>query len=508
MRIVIVGGGTAGWLAALMITRVQGDSHEVTVIESSKIGIVGAGEGSTGFLTDIVQGMTWDYGCDEGDFLRETGATIKLGISHRDWGHERGEYVGPIDGSISNHVGTDYLLCHAILNDLEPHRASFNGGLIARNMSSFYRTEDGTVDNMHAHAYHFDAHRVGRYFRSICDDDVRHIDAEVIDIDVSEDGDVTSLRLSNNQEVAGDLFIDCSGLARIFAKRLGIGWKSYRRHLPVNTALPFLLPHREGEPIAPVTVAWAQSSGWMWMIPTQERWGCGYVFDDSFISPGDALAEVEAALGLEIEPIRTLSFETGRLDTVWHRNCLWLGLSAAFAEPLEATSIHSTIIQLNSLVFHHLRDTLEETCNPTSIAIYNRSMLRMYDDFADFLNIHYTGGRDDSEFWRWVATGETFTDTTRAILDLQRARLLRQRDLDQYPGHAGASLYNWVLAGLGHIGKREAERDLRFSGQADLARTAWSLNEQSLDQMCETMIENTEFIAQASELTYGAGLPK
>lgn len=510
MKIVIVGGGTAGWLAALMVAKSQGDSHQITVIESSKIGIVGAGEGSTGYLTDIIQGNNWDYGCNEGDFLRETSATVKLGIKHRDWKHLGHEYIAPIDGTISNVVGTDYLLCHALVNDEPFHCASLDGYMIERSLSSFYpNEEENKMINMHSHAYHFDAHKVGKYFKKVCGESVACIDAQVEHIEVNETGFITSVKLDNGQSINGDFFIDCTGFARLFGKRLGVGWKSYREHLPVNTALPFFLPHDEDEKIDPVTIAWAQSAGWMWMIPTQERWGCGYVFDDSFISPGDAVAEIESTLNREIEPIRVLSFDTGRSETLWHKNCLFVGLAAAFAEPLEATSIHSTIIQLNTFVFQHLRDAIDETCNPASIAIYNKSMIKMYDDFKDFLNIHYMSPqRDDSEFWRWMQSGETMTESSRLILELQKTRLLRESDLEQYPGHAGSSLYNWILAGLGYITKEAAEKDLKFYGQEDLGRTVWEVNQYHYQQLCEQMIDNTEFVNNVQNYDYGYTFPK
>jgi tryptophan halogenase len=148
--------------------------------------------------------------------------------------------------------------------------------------------------------------------------------------------------------------------------------------------MPFLLQFEEDEKIEPLTTAWALSSGWMWMIPTQERYGCGYVFDDRFISHEEAQKEVETKLGKQIEPIRFLKFDTGRLDSFWNKNCLSVGLSAAFAEPLEATSIHSTILQLNSFIFDYLKDTKEQTLNSGMINIYNRRISKMYDNYAQF----------------------------------------------------------------------------------------------------------------------------
>jgi tryptophan halogenase len=233
MKIVIVGGGTAGWLAALMIKKIQNDSHDVTVIESSKIGIVGAGEGSTGYLTDIIQGNTWDYGCNEADFLKETGATIKLGIKHKEWKELGHEYIAPIDAPAVNGVGTDYLSMHAILNDIPLHLASDNGKFIEHSMSSFTMLGD-TIDNTKGHAYHFDAHLVGKYFKKVCGEGVTHIDSEVINVNLLSDNEIGSLSLSNGDIIEADFFIDASGFAKVLSKKLNIEWKSYSKHLPLH----------------------------------------------------------------------------------------------------------------------------------------------------------------------------------------------------------------------------------------------------------------------------------
>lgn len=494
MKICIVGGGTAGWLAALMIKKIQGDSHSVTLIESSKIGIVGAGEGSTGYLTDIIQGNSWNYGCNEDDFFRETGATIKLGIRHRDWKEVGHTYIGPIDGSTSVGGDCDYMLLHALINDIPFHRSSPNGFMIDRSLSSYSRLEDGMIGNTSGHAYHFDAHRVGKYFKKVCGDDVTHIDAEVVDVNVNDEGIITSVLLNDGRTIFADFFIDCSGFKRIFTDKLGISWISYKKHLPVNTAMPFLLQYEENEVIDPVTTAWAQSSGWMWQIPTQERYGCGYVFCDDFISHEEAQQEIENAVGRKIEPIRFLKFDTGRAERHWHSNCLLLGLAAAFAEPLEATSIHSTIVQLNWFIFNYLRDNQEETCNRASMSLYNRRVAKMYDDFRDFLVLHYMTPRNDTAFWKWMSNGETATEKVKIMIELTKTRTLQTCDFDYYFGSAGAGLHNWIMAGLGMISKDLAMKDISFYSRAQLAVDSWLMHEYSLEQTTATMISNTEMV--------------
>jgi tryptophan halogenase len=220
--------------------------------------------------------------------------------------------------------------------------------------------------------------------------------------------------------------------------------------------MPFLIPYKEGETVEPITTAWAQSAGWMWQIPTANRYGCGYVFDSNFITHEQAQREIETTLGHEIEPIRFLKFETGKLEKFWHKNCLAVGLAAAFAEPLEATSIHSTIVQIETFVFDYLMDTKEQTLNWGNRAIYNRRIGTMYDDFRDFINIHYCTQREDSEFWRWIKTGACQTESTRMYVESAKARFMGKNDLSGYYGYAGSGLYNYVLAGLKLSGKNTA----------------------------------------------------
>lgn len=490
MNIVICGGGTAGWLAALMIKKIQPD-QTVTVIESSRIGIVGAGEGSTGYLTDIVQGINWDYGCNEEDFIRETGATIKLGIKHQDWREIGHTYYGPIDGTNNN---PDVTICHALLNNIPAHTASQNGFLISAGKTNFWN-EDGKLDNTHSHGYHFDAHRVGQYFKKIvvpCG--VSYIDSEIIDVIVDESG-IKSLSLDNGNTITADLFIDCTGFARKLMKSLDVPWVSYKKNLPVDTAMPFLLKYQPGEVVEPVTTAWAQKFGWMWKIPTADRYGCGYVFDSSYITNEQAQQEIESALGHEITPIRFLKFETGRLEKLWYKNCLAVGLSAAFAEPLEATSIHSTIVQLNNFIFDYLKNTPADTMNSGAQAIYNRRMGNMYDDFKDFLVLHYQTKRTDTEFWKKMSSPQVRTEQVNNIIELAKSKLPQASDFSSYFGYAGHPLWNWVLIGLGYFDKTNADKELNFYAidRKELS-FRWGLYFDSIKAHSDMMLANSHFI--------------
>lgn len=464
MKIVIVGGGTAGWLAALFISKVK-PNHTVTIIESSAIGIIGAGEGSTGLLTNILTNSFWDFGCNHEEFLKETGATLKYGIKHKDWRTIGSSYYGPLDGSFSFKSIPDLGLAWQVCNNgiENAHLCSEMGILLGENASNI-RSDNLKFQNYH-HALHFDAHEVGKYFKKIVlkNNKVEYIDSEVDNVYLNNSGNVSLLTLKNTQIVEGDFFIDATGFKKLLSTKLEVSWKTYQEHLPVNSAMPFLVDYEKGETAESFTTAWAQGSGWMWQIPTQKRKGCGYVFDDNFITADQAQKEIETTLGRPINPIKVLKFDTGRLENVWNKNCLSIGLSAAFAEPLEATSIHSTIVQLTKFTFEHLKDTLEDTLNRGSIKIYNEKMNRMYDDFKDFLVLHYMGGRTDTEFWKYIKSGATKTDFVDSILEMSKSKMPTFNDFNEYYGAAGWPLYSWVLLGTGNLSMSVCEKELNIN---------------------------------------------
>jgi tryptophan halogenase len=462
MKIIIVGGGTAGWLSALFISKMHPE-HELVVIESSAIGIIGAGEGSTGLLTNVVAGRVWNFGCDHDEFLRETGATLKYGIKHIGWTPENNFYYGPLDGSMSFSAIPDGAFAYQHSVDQEKlHTVSYMGLLLETGKSNVDKNTKKFAN--YSHALHFDAHKVGKYFKKIVskNNKIKHIDSEVLDVSLTESGFISSLKLKNQEIVDGDFFIDATGFSRVLMKKLETPWVSYNKNLPVNSAMPFVINYKEGETPDPYTTAWAQSSGWMWQIPVLERKGCGYVFDDNFITADQAQAEIETTLGRSIDPIRVLKFDTGRLENTWVKNCLAIGLSAAFAEPLEATSIHSTIVQLTKFVFEYLKPTADLTINQGSINAYNRTVNRMYDDFKEFLVLHYMGGRTDSEFWKYISSGATQTEFVKDIIEMSKSKIPTFNDFNEYYGAAGWPLWAWVLAGTNNLSASVSRQELNW----------------------------------------------
>lgn len=461
MRIVIVGGGTAGWIAALMISKIK-PNHEVIVIESSKIGIIGAGEGSTGLLPNLLNNTIWDFDCDLLDFIKETNATLKFGIKHKGWTNDVEQYYfGPLGGSPTSGSLVDYSFAFIHANNPKNlHLSTPEGILIDKNLSTF-NAKTFKFDN-HGTALHFDAHLVGQYFKKITTrrSNVQHIDNEVVDVILNEQGFIESVLFQDNTKIKGDFFIDASGFNRILMNKLSVPWVSYKKNLPVNSAMPFLLDYTDNEDQKPYTTAWAQKAGWMWQIPLQTRKGCGYVFDDNFISPTEAHEEIEKILGRTVTPIKVLKFDTGRLDKLWVKNCLAIGLCAAFAEPLEATSIHTTITQLINFTFDFLRDSLEDTLNQGSINLYNKRTNDMYDDIKDFLNVHYMGGRSDSDFWKYIKSGETQTEFVADILEMSKVKLPTNKDFIARFGNTDWGLWCYVVSGIGKLSPEISKKEL------------------------------------------------
>jgi tryptophan halogenase len=462
-RFVIVGGGTAGWLAALMISHEAKRSNlnwDVTVIESSRLGTIGVGEGTTAVFRQMLQRL----GMDEMAFLRETGATIKYGIRHRDWRALGHHYDGPIDdphqgvglGGQDN-ILDDYAVAHG-----QPvGKSHLFQHLIDGGRAPFALGPKGYVPaGPFHHAFHFDQALAGQFLRKNAKD-IRLIDDEVNNLLQDESGVITTLQLASGQQVSGDFFIDCTGFRRRLIGHMGSKWVSYANVLPLNRAMPFWLDIPDGAEIAPVTTAWAQTAGWMWMIPTQGRMGCGYVYSDAHTSVDDAKAEIERVLGHEITPRNDIKIDAGRLDASWRGNCVALGLASSFLEPLEATSIHGTVVQLTLLL------SVLAQPSPRAREAFNAAAARQVDDFRDFIRLHYVSQRRDSAFWRDVAASHPSAVTDK--LTAWEGRMPRPSDFAPFAmglPHVGHELTVPVLDGLGLLCQKAAQDYLTANPKA------------------------------------------
>ena len=500
MKIVIVGGGTAGWLAACIGANLNkllrkdnsAEQYDITVIDSSNIPIIGAGEGSTGLLGEYIKTKFKELGINEIDFLYQTESTLKMGIRFKDWNGVGSEYLSPIQPTYSSNYNVDIdllsFMIHGHYADSSPA-----GFLMHNGLSSFHTTKNKTTGT---HAYHFDAHKVGKYLKKIATaNGIKHIDDEIIDVNIDEfTGQCDSVLLKSNKIINADLWIDCSGFARLLANKVNSGWVSYKDYLPVNSALPYIHKYEKNEDIKLETLAWAQKNGWMWQIPTQERYGCGYVYCDYFTNADNALRELENTTGRTIQPIRQIKFDVGRLEKFWSKNVVSIGLSSGFLEPLQATSIHTTIVQCELLFGHFLYFDKQKTMNPFSIKRYNEFIGRLFDDFRDLLQIHYMGKREDSDFWKFIQNDLKITDKTTYMIQMCKYRCPSMFDLEMYHGAAGWGVWCWTMIGLGFVDKTLAYNTLKNSAMLNDAKEYYDKITKSNLRQKHLLLDSNQFM--------------
>jgi hypothetical protein len=465
-RFVIVGGGTAGWLAAFILqdsARRQRLDAEITIVESSKIPTVGVGEASTAALRVFLH----YFRIDDFDFMRATGATFKLGIRHQDWRRKGLTYYGPIDDPhqvIAPPPGapSDTLNVYSVAAGRKVQDMHLFGPLLEQKKAPYARRADGSflpLGPFH-YAFHFDQALVGKFLKGKSRG-VKIIDARIDDVALNDSGGIAALILDSGERLAGDFFVDASGFGkRLIVKALQAKWISYARELPVNRAMPFWLDIAPGEEIANYTLAHAQDAGWMWQIPTQHRYGCGYVYSDEFLSPEGAKREIEARLGRSVDVRSDIKLEVGRLEKPWTANCLAVGLSSSFLEPLESTSIHGTIVQLMLFAQKYLKDPA--AMSETDRNDYNARVGRQVDDFRTFVNTHYVVEREDTPFWRNVRAERIHAETRERLARWRREMPRREHFTDFLEGlpHVETQLHYPVLDGLGLLDRRVAQAEM------------------------------------------------
>ncbi|GAA4000108.1 tryptophan halogenase family protein [Sphingomonas humi] len=397
--IVVVGGGTAGWMAATALSTLLPRGTRITLIESDEIGIVGVGEATIPPL----RAFNRMVGIDEDDFLRATQGTFKLGIEFVDWGGVGRRYFHPFGPHGQDLRGVNFhqlYLASAERRALPPIDGwSMSAAAAAKGRFARPTADSRLPFSQLDYAFHFDAGLYARFLRRIAEErGVVRREGKITGWDQNgETGHITSVTLADGSIVAGELFIDCSGFRGLLIEQaLGSGYEEWTRWLPCNraVAVPCELA---GEP-DPFTRSTARAAGWQWRIPLQHRMGNGIVYSSAHMDADDAAALLLGNLdGKPLGEPRQLSFTTGRRKLAWNANVVALGLSSGFLEPLESTSIHliqSGIQKLLALFPDSRFDPLER-------GEYNRQMREVFEDVRDFIILHYKASRrDDSDFWR------------------------------------------------------------------------------------------------------------
>ncbi|WP_417231943.1 tryptophan halogenase family protein [Brevundimonas sp.] len=403
-HVMIVGGGTAGWMAAAALARLTGNGvTHVTVVESEAIGTVGVGEATI----PPIASFNAMLGIDETDFMRSTHSSFKLGIEFVDWGRQGDRYMHPfgpfgvdMEGVKFHHYWRmahaggapeplgDYSLCIAAAR---------------RNRMALPSNDPQTVLSSLKHAYHFDAGLYAAYLRHHAErNGIVGIEGRIVDVALrGDDGFVEAIRLDDGRRIEADLFVDCSGFrGLIIEQALKAGYEDWSHWLPCDRALA--VPSASVGPLTPYTRATADRAGWRWRIPLQHRTGNGYVYSSRHISDDGARDALLA--GLDGEPLaepRALRFSTGRRKQQWVKNCVSLGLSSGFLEPLESTSIHLIQSGISKL----LALFPDRSFDPLMIAEYNRLSQTQFEQIRDFIILHYKATqRDDTLFWNQVRT--------------------------------------------------------------------------------------------------------
>ena len=430
-KVVIVGGGTAGWMAAAAMSKILGELPDLSIelVESDEIGTVGVGEATIPQI-NLFNAL---LGLDERDFVRATNATYKLGIEFRDWTRLGHSYVHPFGFYGLDMRGIEfhhYWLKGRAAGDDTPLDA-YSLGVVAGLQGRFTHPrpeQPNSPLSRIAYAFQFDASLYARYLRQLAEAwGVRRTEGRVVDVvQNGETGFVEAVLLEGEKRIEGDLFIDCSGFrGLLIEQKLEAGFEDWSKWLPCDRAAA--VPCESSDDQQPLTRSTARPAGWQWRIPLQHRTGNGYVYSSAHLSDDEAAETLLANLdGTALAEPRILRFKAGHRKKSWVKNVVALGLAGGFLEPLESTSIHliqTGIARLMTLFPTRRFDVLE-------IERYNRLTVQEYVDIRDFLVLHYHANeRTDSELWRYCRE-LTPPDGLAYKLDMFRrtGRVIREHD--------------------------------------------------------------------------------
>lgn len=393
-KVVIAGGGTAGWTAAAALSKQMGPLLDITLVESDDIGTVGVGEATIPPMRSFHQLAA----VDERDFMRATQATFKLGILFENWGEQGDSYIHSFGriGKSTWMADFHHIWLQAKARGLAGELGDYCCELHAAEKGKF-ATKAGNL-NLN-YAYHLDASLYARFLRLLSESrGVKRVEGKIAEVRQHPDnGFIQALRLESGQDVEGDLFIDCTGFRGLLIEQtLKTGYEDWTHWLATDSALA--VQTEATGPAAPYTRSTARNAGWQWRIPLQHRVGNGLVFCSQYISDDEARAQLLDHLEGEMltEP-KLIKYRTGRRRKVWNKNCVALGLASGFVEPLESTSIHLIQIGVMRLMqlfpFNGISDALVDR--------YNELSREELEKIRDFIILHYKlTERDDSPFWR------------------------------------------------------------------------------------------------------------
>ena len=390
-KVVIVGSGTAGLISAAMIKTYWGDRVDVSLYHDASKGTISVGESTTPYIHAFLS----FFGIPENEIIRELDVTVKLGIDFKNWIPNQSYFHGfgaiSLEGRRDDSPST-----YSILND------EFNSGFLYNEPTD---TVPETLFNDFSHALHIDTKQFIDFLTKKLEGKINLVDDLVEDV-VVENGNISRIVCKNSGVVEGDLFIDASGFNRILFQHLDPKWNDMSRYLPIDRAIPQQVPYEFDGKLPSYTVSEATENGWIWKIPIGDRYGTGYLYSSKFTSDEDAREKYNQWLidnfNTELETDRIIKYKPGYYEDYWIGNCLAVGLSSGFVEPLESTGIHLIIKQMYDLIFFN--SNLENlSFNRKSANLINREL---YIDIINFVALHYCTNRNDSEFWRHMTSNK------------------------------------------------------------------------------------------------------
>ena len=417
-KVVVLGGGSAGWITACLLAREWG-TDRITVIESPEIGIIGVGEGSTPQLKFLFDHL----GIAESEWMAACDATYKLGIRFTGWSERPGfeSYFHPFPGPVDLHTEPGFahnclLARRGFEVDAHP-----DGWFLATTLAEQGKRPHPAPSFPFppSYGYHFDALKLGAFLRDwAVAQGVTHLPRTVGEVVLADNGDVAALILDSvggegGERVEGDLFVDCSGFRSVIMQQaLGEPFMSYAEALFNDRAV--VLPTAPPKPFKPQTDSIALSAGWRFAIPLTTRTGNGYVYSSRFISDEDAEAELRASVCAgEETSARLLHMKVGRVERSWHRNCLAAGLAQGFVEPLEATALHVVI----TTAMDFARAYAAGGFTAQHRDAFNASIAARFDGIRDYVVAHYRmSQRTDTNYWRACAANEALSDSLKGMM--------------------------------------------------------------------------------------------
>lgn len=444
MHYVIVGGGSAGWMAAAALAQALKETQRITLIESEEIGTVGVGEATIPPL----QFFNKMLGINEREFVRATQASFKLGIEFRNWGHaghgyfhQFGEFGANIDG-----IAFHQLWLRLAANGHPDPLSDYAPAAVAAYQGRFLPPLPKNPRDVPqlAYAYHFDAGLYARFLRQYAEKrGVTRLEGRIVEVGRNgESGLIETLHLDGGRTVSGDFFLDCSGFRGLLIEQaLQTGYEDWSHWLPCNRALAVPCERDPARALLPYTRSTAHRAGWQWRIPLQHRTGNGHVYCSEYIGDNEAAGVLLGTLdGQPLAEPRLLRFTTGRRRKFWNGNCVALGLAGGFIEPLESTSLH--LVQTAVFRFLSLMP-LSGTPDPVAEEEFNRLSIVEFEQIRDFIILHYVANERDEPFWRYCRT--------MAIPDSLAHRLELFRSRGKVARHDGQlfSEASWVAVMLG-----------------------------------------------------------